>query len=42
MLPEGLSRRVIALTDATAIACGLGDAIVAIPGETGTSPAWIV
>ena len=41
VVPEALPRQVIALTDATAVVCGFGDAIVAIPGEAGFTPAWI-
>jgi len=41
VVPEALSRQVTALTDATAVVCGFGDAIVAIPGEAGTTPPWI-
>ena len=41
VVPEALSRQVVALTDATAVVCGFGDAIVAIPGEAGFTPAWI-
>jgi hypothetical protein len=40
-VPEALPRQVIALTDATAVVCGFGDAIVAIPGEASFTPAWI-
>ena len=41
VVPEALPRQVIALTDATAVVCGFGDAIVATPGEAGFTPAWI-
>jgi quercetin dioxygenase-like cupin family protein len=41
VVPEALPRQVIALTNATAVVCGFGDAIVAIPGEAGFTPAWI-
>ena len=41
VVPEALPRQVIALTDATAVVCGFGDAIVAIPGEAGFTPPWI-
>ena len=41
VVPEVLSRRVTALTDVTAVVCGFGDAIVAVAGEAGTTPAWI-
>ena len=41
VVPEALPRQVVALTDATAVVCGFGDAIVAIPGEAGFTPAWI-
>ena len=41
VVPEALSRQVVALTDATAVVCGFGDAIVAMPGEAGFTPAWI-
>ena len=41
VVPEALPRQVIALIDATAVVCGFGDAIVAIPGEAGFTPAWI-
>jgi quercetin dioxygenase-like cupin family protein len=41
VVPEARSRRVTALTDATAVVCGFGDAIVAIPGEAGSTPPWI-
>ena len=41
VVPEAVARKVVALTDATAVVCGFGDAIVAIPGEAGITPAWI-
>jgi quercetin dioxygenase-like cupin family protein len=41
VVPESLSRRVTALSDATAVVCGFGDAIVAGPGEAGSTPPWI-
>ena len=41
VVPEALSRRVTALTDTTAVVSGFGDAIVAIPGEGGSTPPWI-
>ena len=41
VVPEALPRQVVALTDATAVVCGFGDAIVAMPGEAGFTPAWI-
>ena len=41
VVPETLSRQVTALTDATAVVCGFGDAIVAFPGEAGSTPPWI-
>jgi quercetin dioxygenase-like cupin family protein len=41
VVPEALSRRVTALSDATAVVCGFGDAIVAMPGEIGSTPSWI-
>jgi len=41
VVPEALPRQVVALTDATALVCGFGDAIVAMPGEAGFTPAWI-
>ena len=41
VVPEALPRQVIALADATAVVCGFGDAIVAIPGEASFTPAWI-
>lgn len=41
VVPEVLSRRVTAVTDVTAVVCGFGDAIVAIPGEAGITPPWI-
>ncbi len=41
VVPEALPRQVIALTDATAVVCGFGDAIIAIPGKAGFTPAWI-
>ena len=41
VVPEALSREVTALTDTTAVVCGFGDAIVAIPGEAGSTPPWI-
>ena len=41
VVPETLARRVTALTDATAVVCGFGDAIVEIPGEAGSTPPWM-
>jgi quercetin dioxygenase-like cupin family protein len=41
VVPEALARQVTALADATSVVCGFGDAIVAIPGEPGCTPAWI-
>lgn len=41
VVPEAVARRVTALTDATAVVCGFGDAIVAAPGEAGSTPPWI-
>jgi quercetin dioxygenase-like cupin family protein len=41
VVPEAVARRVAALTDATAVVCGFGDAIVAIPGQAGCTPTWI-
>jgi quercetin dioxygenase-like cupin family protein len=41
VVPETVVRRVIALTDATAIVCGFGDAIVSSSGDIGSTPAWI-
>jgi len=41
VVPEVLNRRVTALTDATAIVCGFGDALVSSLGGTGSTPLWI-
>jgi quercetin dioxygenase-like cupin family protein len=41
VVPETVVRRVTALTDATAIVCGFGDAIVSRLGEAGSTPPWI-
>lgn len=41
VVPEALVRQVTALSDATAFVCGFGDALVAAPGEAGTTPVWM-
>jgi len=41
VVPEALVRQVTALSDATAFVCGFGDALVAVPGEAATTPAWM-
>jgi quercetin dioxygenase-like cupin family protein len=41
VVPEAVARRVTALTDATAVVCGFGDAIVSSPGEASSTPPWI-
>lgn len=41
VVPETLARQVTALTDATAVVCGFGDAIVAMAGEAGLTPPWV-
>jgi len=41
VVPEVLPRHVTALTDVTAVVCGFGDAVVAGPGDVGSTPRWI-
>jgi quercetin dioxygenase-like cupin family protein len=43
VVPEAVSRNIIAVTDAIAIVCGFGDAQVSTPGEprNATTPPWI-
>jgi quercetin dioxygenase-like cupin family protein len=43
VIPEAVSRNIMAVTDAKAIVCGFGDAQVPTPGEprNATTPPWI-